>query len=71
MDEKHQTNFYKICIYILEFLANFSEIFWIFQARKTIYLNISGIYLLFWALFRPVGIFSVFLGNLLAFFPIF
>ena len=71
MDGKHQTKFYKIFIYILDFFAIFSEIFRIFPARKTIYLNISGIYLLFWTLSRPVGIFSVFFEIFLAFFRIF
>ena len=67
MDEKHQTNFYKICIYVLECLAIFSD----FPARRVIYLNISGMYLLFWALSRPVGIFSVFFGIFLEFLRVF
>ena len=62
MDGKHQTNFYKMFVYVLEFLAIYSEFFQIFPARKTIYLNISGIYSLFWALSRPVENFQYFLG---------
>ena len=68
MGKKHQTDFYKICIYILEFLAIFSEFFQIFPGRKTVYLNISGIYLLFRALSRPVGIFLEFFRIFLEFF---
>ena len=68
MDEKHQTKIYKICVYILEFLAIFSDFFRIFSARKTIYLYILRVYLLFWALSRHVGIFSVFFRIFLAFF---
>ena len=62
MDEKYQTNFYKIFIYILEFLVIFLEFFPNFSASKTIYLNILRVFLHFGALSRPVGIFSVFLG---------
>ena len=43
---KNRIYIYIIFIYILEF-----------SSQKTIYLNISGIYLLFWALSRPLGIF--------------
>ena len=68
IDGNHQSNFYKICLCTLEFLAICSEIFRIFPAQKTIYLNISGIDLLFWALSKPVGIFSVFFRIFLAFF---
>ena len=71
MDEKHPTNFYEICICILEFLAIFTDFLQIFPARKTIYLNICGIYLLFGAPSGPVGIFSVFFRIFLEFFGIF
>ena len=46
----------------------FGNFFGIFPARKTIYLNISGIYLLSEALLEPMGIFSVFLRFFLEFF---
>ena len=71
MNEKNQNNFYKIYIYILDFLAIFSEFSRNFSSQKNHFLDISGIDFLIWALSRPVGIFSVFFTIFLAFFRAF
>jgi hypothetical protein len=68
MNEKNRNNFHKIFIYILDFLKIISDFFLIFPARKTIYLDICGIYLHFLALSRSVGIFSGFFRIFQAFF---
>jgi hypothetical protein len=58
MNEKNQNNFHKIFIYILEFLAIFSEFFRIFPARKPIFwiflelIYYFGHFLDLWEFFR-------------------
>ena len=62
MDEKNQSNFYNIYIYILEFLAIFSENFRIFPASKTIYLIFLAFICYFGDFLDPWEFFQYFLG---------